>query len=420
MRPKKRRAMRCEYCGSLETVKNGSRVIGVMSFGLRTTRAVSRYRCQACGRYFSRRREKGKKYTVGMKLELARMHVEERMSYRVMAKRIRERFGKRVSPRVLCEMVNEVTSHAKGSLAIRREYQPRWSGYLLIDDKYVSVRGRKLLSLVAADSSGDALHSEVLEETDQGQVTDFLRFIVERLGYPLKAVTTDFDGRFGKALEALDLGHILHQRCIWHGMQVVRRMLNHPVLRQKYWQLKARLERAQREEGTGRDESSSLEDLLAQFTALEREYQRQRALLGSLKEILYGLNPTVSHERFRAFCRTYRRLYPHVTAWLEDHLELMLVHQQDRKIPQTNNIAENLNRQIQRRFKTIEAFQSVETAWNYQNLIRNYLRLKPYTDCRGSRRRCNGKSPWRSVGSFFRTMTGSNMLPPGPELSAAK
>jgi hypothetical protein len=52
-----------------------------------------------------------------------------------------------------------------------------------------------------------------------------------------------------------------------------------------------------------------------------------------------------------------------------------------------------MNRQFERRLKTIEAFQSVETVFQYQNLYRNYLRFKPYTDCRGARDPCNGRSP---------------------------
>jgi transposase-like protein len=91
-------------------------------------------------------------------------------------------------------------------------------------------------------------------------------------------------------------------------------------------------------------------------------------------------------------------VYPRVVRWLDNHLDQMLVHQHHRRIPKTNNIAENLNKQLQRRFKTIEAFQSRETAWNYQNLIRNYLRFKPYTDYRGERRCHNGMSPLEVCG----------------------
>jgi hypothetical protein len=328
------------------------------------------------------------------------MHVEERMSYRVMAKRIDERFGKRVSPGVLCGMVNEVASHAKGSLAVREEYQPQWSGYLLVDDKYLSVRGKSLMSLVAADSRGDAVHSEVLEESEQGRFTDFLRFIVERLGYPLKGLTTDFDERFGKALETLHLGHVLHQRCIWHGMETVKHLMNHLALRRKYWELKSRLARKQQEAESRKpySDNSSLERLADELAVVAREYQRQSELIERLKEILYDADAQESWQEFHALRRSYGKIYPRVIAWLEENMDLMLAHQHDPSIPKTNNIAENLNKQLERRFKTIEAFQSIETAWNYQNLIRNYLRFKPYTDCRGKRRICNGKSPLEVCG----------------------
>ena len=337
---------------------------------------------------------------MGFKLELARMHVEERMSYRVMAKRIDERFGKRIHPRVLCDMVNDVAAHAKGSLAMWQEFHPQWSGYLLVDDKYVSMRGTRLMSLVAADSTGDALHSEMLARPEQGEFTNFVRFIVERLEYPLKALTTDFDERFGRALEALNLGAILHQRCIWHGLQTVQRLLNHMVLRQRYGQLRVRLAREQQrmEDRKPYPDRSELERLAAELAALEREYHRQCDLLENLREILYEPQPSVSREMFAAFRRSYRQNYPHVVAWLDEHLELMLVHQLDPNIPMTSNIAENLNKQMERRFKTIEAFQSLDTAWNYQNLIRNYLRFKPYTDCRGDRKIYNGKSPLEVCG----------------------
>jgi len=400
MCPKTRRAMRCVYCESLKTVKNGCRVISVMSFGRRTTQRVNRYRCEECGRYFSLRREKGQRYSVGFKLELARMHVEERMSYRVMAKRIGERFGKQVSPRVLCGMVNEVAAHAKGSIAMQEEYHPKWSGYLLVDDKYLSVRGRKLMSLVAADSFGDPLHSEILEVNEQSEINEFFRFITERLEYPLLGLTSDLDVRFGRALEALNLQHILHQRCIWHGMQMVRKVLNHQALHKKYFQVKTRLER-EKQKVEDRDpyaDRTMLDRLTAELAALEPEYLRQCDLLEDVREIFYEPDPQESREMLAAFRRSYQRRYPSVVAWLVENVHLMLVHQSDVRIPKTNNIAENLNKQLERRFKTIEAFQSVETAWNYQNLIRNYLRFKPYTDCRGDRRIYNGKSPLEVCG----------------------
>jgi hypothetical protein len=41
----------------------------------------------------------------------------------------------------------------------------------------------------------------------------------------------------------------------------------------------------------------------------------------------------------------------------------------------TNIIAENFDRQIQRRLKTIESFQTVATAFDYLNMIINHIRF---------------------------------------------
>lgn len=328
------------------------------------------------------------------------MHVEERMSYRVMAKRLEERFGKRLSPRILCAMVNEVAAHVKGSIALSREYQPHWQGYLLVDDKFVPVRGRMLMSLVAADLSGDGVHSEILDAPTQTEFTNFLRFIVERLEYPLLGVVSDYDIRIHGALEALDLGHIPHQRCLWHGLEIVKQLMDHQAVVRRYREVKARLERRtlEAEDRKPHWDRRPLESLARELRLLEREYQRQDQFLEAVRKILYAEDPRWSREHFGGLSRSYRRVYPRVVRWLDNHLDQMLVHQHHRRIPKTNNIAENLNKQLQRRFKTIEAFQSRETAWNYQNLIRNYLRFKPYTDCRGERRCYNGMSPLEVCG----------------------
>jgi len=56
-------------------------------------------------------------------------------------------------------------------------------------------------------------------------------------------------------------------------------------------------------------------------------------------------------------------------------------HHSVRGLPRTNNMAENFNKQLMRRIKTIESFQHRKSATNYMNLLVAYLRLKPYTDC---------------------------------------
>ena len=79
-----RRARRCRYCGRLETVKNGRRLLIQVGLDGKVKRRVQSYQCLGCGRYFSIPRERKGKYSWGFKVHVERMHLEERMSYRVM------------------------------------------------------------------------------------------------------------------------------------------------------------------------------------------------------------------------------------------------------------------------------------------------------------------------------------------------
>jgi len=69
-----------------------------------------------------------------------------------------------------------------------------------------------------------------------------------------------------------------------------------------------------------------------------------------------------------------------------------MMHHRIPGLPRTTNLVENVNKQLERRYKTIEAFQYRSTAIHYTNLLVAFLRQKPYTDCRGSRKHLNGKS----------------------------
>jgi hypothetical protein len=51
-------------------------------------------------------------------------------------------------------------------------------------------------------------------------------------------------------------------------------------------------------------------------------------------------------------------------------------------------------------------YKSADTAWNYQILIRNYLRFKPYTDCRGNEASTTRNPPLSSAESSWHIATG--------------
>ena len=391
-RRSRKRRMRCPKCRSLSTVRNGSRSLRTVNMDRHVQRSVQCYRCRECGEYFSCRKEKHKKYSFGFKTELARMHVEERMSYRVMSKRIREKTGKQIGASVLCGMVNEVARQSKSSWHIQHEYRPEWTGYLVVDDKYLNKRRKALMSLVAIDSTGDAIHSEVLEEPTQESVENFFLYIRDRLEYPIKGITTDMDDRLRRAIERVFAGQIPHQVCIWHALESIRGMLGYGQLARQ----KAVLERQEERLTEKVLEWMVVERRQQLHQELERvrsRYDQQRGLLMIIRQMLYSKKRSESFALLKRLESDEGKVYPQVIAFLKAHLDELTMHQQDHHLEKTSNRAENFNKQLQRRFKTIESFQTPETAFNYLNLLRNYLRFKPFTDCRVHARERNGRAP---------------------------
>lgn len=392
-----KRRMRCRNCGSLKTQKHGTRTISIKSFSRRTTSKIQRYRCQVCEHTFVTRQEKKKQYSFGFKREIARMHVEERLSYRVIAKRVQERFGYHPSPKFLCGMVNEVARLSKSSIEMQQDYCPVWSGYLTVDDKWVRVKGRRHLSLVAVDNSGDSVHSELHRESGQEVYDDFFLYLRDRLGYQLQALTTDFDQRLERAAQRVFGLAIVHQKCLWHATEIVKAMIEYPQALRRLKNLRHQMSEL---EISLADRKQSLYDTKKTIQALELQliqadeiYQEKSLLLEHFRQCVFAQTREASECCWKSFRKMYSKRYARVVRFMSTHWKALLEYQHDPHILKTNVRAENLNKQFERRLKTIEAFQSIETAFQYQNLYRNYLRLKPYTDCRGARASCNGLSP---------------------------
>lgn len=372
MKRKSGRRMRCPNCNSLNTVKNGNRKLTPISFDRKTTREVQRYKCKECQKTFTNRRQKKKRYTQGFKIEITRMHVEERMSFRVISKRIKERFGIKMSKTAACRIVNEIANRSKGDIKIKQEYSPRWNGYLTVDDKFFSVKGDKKLILSATDKTGDVLHIEIFRDKEQSQIDEFFRFIKHRLNYPFKGITTDLDDMLEKSIKTVLGENIVHQKCLKHAMDNVDRIIRLKQKRKAY-QKADRL-------------------VICEYLMAEAEYKEAQKIYDLVKQMFYCSEQTRSQRIFHQLSR-YKENYLDLFGFLKKNLLKLLTHQGHTEISKTNNIAENINRQFTRRLKTIESFQSIRTAENYLNLYKNYLRFKPYTDCRGNNRIKNGRSP---------------------------
>lgn len=376
--------MRCPFCKSLSTKRNGKRELLSIGFDRKTTKQVQRYQCKECKRTFSKRRDSHKQYSSGFKRELVRMHIEERMSFRVISKRLRERFEIKASPSYLCLLFNETIKSVKGSKQIKEECQPGWEGYLIVDDKMINIKGKKKVSLIAKDKSGDIVHEELFNYAEQNNYDEFFRFIKRRLNYPFKGITTDLDPMLSKSIKTVIGEDIAHQLCLKHSLDNIYRMV-------KYQSLKVKLNKLEREAQTNKKEFPVAKQL--ELIKLKGEIEEIDELIKLIKKFLWQQNKSKSKRAFKDLTEKYSEKYPVVIEFLIKNKKGLLAHQKDKNIPKTNNDAENTNRQLKRRLKTIDAFQSMLNAENYLIIFCNYLRMKPYTDCRKHRSYKNGYSP---------------------------
>jgi transposase-like protein len=383
------RRVRCPKCKSLKTIKNGQRKLIDYSLERKSSKSIQRYKCKECKRSFTVRNQARQRYTREFKLEITRMHVEERMSYRVISKRMKEKYSIGISKNTICRMVNEIACYSKGDIKIKQEYSPQWQGYLTVDDKYFSVDGNKKLILTATDSSGDLIHLEIFNQVEQHKVDKFFGFIEKRLKYPVKAITTDLDEMLEKSISKQYGNKVLHQKCLKHAMDAIDRII----------QLKQKRKKLQ---------TTSLNDKEEYLKNFD-EYQEAQRIYDICKKALYSkekkdsidrLNQLINYENGNpSLCEKY----PGLSRFIKRHLDKLLTHQKDLKIKKTNNIAENINRRLMIRLKTIESFKNFNSAENYLNLYKNYLRFKPYTDCRGRNKIKNGKSPLEVCGVVLKS-----------------
>ena len=178
---------------------------------------------------------------------------------------------------------------------------------------------------------------------------------------------------------------IPHQKCLKHALDNIIKIVG---LLQK----KKRLQKLTRQSTLCREGYKIAED----------EYlEAQRIYLVS-KEMFYCKRLKDSLKLLKELSLYYNK-YPTLREFFTCNLDKLLTHQEKPEISQNNNISENVNRQLMRRLKTIESFQSFVTAENYLNLYKNYLRFKPYTDCRGKNKQQKGKSPLEVYGVVLKT-----------------
>jgi transposase-like protein len=379
--------------------KNGHRTISECGVREVQRRKVQRFYCCDCHRSFIARENPGGRISHEICEEIVRQHVEGGESYRAIARWIKRETGRRPSASSLQGVVEEVASRCKTAWEMSRELQPRWNGVVLLDEKMCPVRRRGQWLYLAVDTTGDIMHCRGVPELSSTEAASFLRE-VQALPVQIKGLVSDLDPALTRAVEVVCAG-IPHQYCIKHALAAIGLLIGYverDVRRRRESDSEVEEEVGHRHyHDVGKDGSGDGVSVGEQRRAgvSSGEENVIGALYETCRKILAAPTEREARERYDALCESQNfpaRQHRKAVRFLTRRWDHLMMHHRLPGLPRTTNLVENVNKQLQRRYKTIEAFQYRSTAIHYTNLLVAFLRQKPYTDCRGSRKHLNGKS----------------------------
>lgn len=324
---------------------------------------MQRFLCKSCKSSFTDQRKSARpraKFADDVVLEAARVYIQGLPSYRVLAALLEGRVGQSVGRVTINNWVHDLGEQAKTPLEVSIELQPRWGGFLGIDGKAIHVQGAKHCLLIGVDHpTQDLVHALVLRaETAEG----FARIVTEACldaGYPLKGVVSDFAPGFAQTHRD-HFGVVPFQACRVH----FDRRLDSEIPKAK-WSAKASL-----------------------YAELKER----------IRQVLYAPTYDEACRHLRALTEERARFKGignvNVIRALERNFDVYMAHHFTPGLPADNNVTENVIKQLNKKLRLMEGFQSLESAERYVRLLVGCYRFKRFTDsCR-----TNGQSPLELAG----------------------
>lgn len=238
---------------------------------------------------------------------------------------------------------------------ITRKYTTKVSGTMLVDAKYLKVKGyeREIPVIYGVDYyTHDIPHYLFSIAENYATYDEYFRDLL-LLKYPLQNLVTDDNPNIRDACKKI-YPRTTAQLCLNHYKENLRRILQ------------------SRREGN---------EYYAQF----------------MSEIVHLFSKKRSRQEFDAHAAKIYLRYNHdvvlktLLLEMDKRKELLNGHWYNKEVPQTNNLIECLNSHLEGRLKTIKGFESFEHADNWLNAYFLRRRVKPFTDCGRKFKELNGK-----------------------------
>jgi hypothetical protein len=372
---------------------------------------TQRFYCKRCKKSFVTRKDKRKRYSN----EMIKRHIEDRTSYRIIARRLRETTHSRISSFTVFGAVKRASLNSKPLIEAIRELNPDLSGFLHLDGKGIKLKGKpkwESTLFIAQDSIGLPIHQKLIQGENKLLIINLLKEIKEKLNYPFKGIISDMREEIIYAVGQI-IPEIPHQFCKTHILRGIDRILKiQPIQTQltkhlkKLKGIKSLFIHPYSPEKQSilkelKDTKNKISDLKRKHkdTLTLRRYLRIYVLGNSFQKVETRLKKI---KRLRAKLKPRKKVYNLITSLIK-YKDNIFAHLKYPCLPYTNNQLENLIKQYERRFKTIEGFgNNYKATQGYLNLMAIYHCFKPYTDCKDKNSYKNGKSPLELAGVSIR------------------
>jgi hypothetical protein len=291
-----------------------------------------------------------------LKVKACELYYDAESSYRAVSRQLG------IAPYRLFKIINTLGANCKSTIDVTRELKPNWSGYLLIDEKSIWIKGNEWFLLIAVDLlTQDIVHWNLVPIEDEINVAWFLIIIKMVIEYPFKGLISDLLPVFYGTSRWL-LAGIPHQLCTYHAYRATEHYIKY-----RY---------------TGGDKLWA-----ERFLLINRIICRCKRFETALRALEY----LERHQDKLREAKLIKRMNI-----LRLRFPYLIKRFRDRNLRPDNNIVENVIKQLNQKFKKVAGFESYETAYNSISLLVMRYRFHKFNCSRIPGH--NGKSPLKLAG----------------------
>jgi len=235
---------------------------------------------------------------------------------------------------------------------ITRRFCTRFCGILVIDGKYIAVKGfeRKIPVLYGIDYLTHDIPTYVLSQGESYQTCQSFFTSLRLMKYPLQAIVSDDNPNIYDAAKHVYVDAI-SQICHNHYKETIRQNLH------------VRTD--------------------ATYVPFMREIEELFVKRRSEEEFNHVALKIYNHFKHDSLCMS-------VMLDIQKRLPQLTAYMKEKNIPRTTNLIESYNSHLEGRLKTIKGFESFKHADLWLNGYFLKRRMQPFTDCTKQFKRLNG------------------------------